>query len=166
MLLESESLFLHQLSFACNSASCFNMRKKLWRHKSLFSICFCFPRKYPNNDNKIWSLPPSACFQQSFHDWFSVIRCNSDPPKLEWTPLFYLTLTKSVICRIKIVLSIFLNNTLKLAHCHLFLSSHVFTALEFDSKKNNKAMWLPWNQIGKTFLNNKRIKYSFVMSRK
>ena len=62
------SLFLFQLSFACNSALYFNMGKKLWRHMSFSSTCFCYYMKHPNNNNKICPLRSSACFQQRFHD--------------------------------------------------------------------------------------------------
>ena len=55
-----------------------------------FSItCFCYYKKHPNNDNKICPLPPSPCFQQSFHDWFYVLMYNSDLSKLEWTLLIF-----------------------------------------------------------------------------
>ena len=30
-----------------------------------------------------------ACFQWYFHDWFSVLRYNSELAKLEWTPLLF-----------------------------------------------------------------------------
>ena len=30
-----------------------------------------------------------ACFQQQFHDWFSVLRYNTDLAKLEWTLLLF-----------------------------------------------------------------------------
>ena len=38
---------------------------------------------------KIFPLPSSSCFQQHFHDWFYVLRCNSDLLKLEWTLLLF-----------------------------------------------------------------------------
>ena len=40
------SLFLLQLSFACNPAFYFNMEKKLWRRISFCSTCFCYYKKY------------------------------------------------------------------------------------------------------------------------
>ena len=66
------SLFLLQLSFACNPAFYFNIEKKLFWHISFSSACFCYYRKHPNNDNKISSQ--LACFQQRFQDWFFVRR--------------------------------------------------------------------------------------------
>ena len=75
------SLFLLQLSFTCNSAFHFIMGEKLWMHILISS------RKHPNNNNKICPIPSSACYQQHFHDWFPVLRYNSDLVKLEWTPL-------------------------------------------------------------------------------
>ena len=81
-----------QLSFAYNPAFYFNIGKKLWRHISFFSTCFCYYRKQEtsyNNENKISSLPSSSCFQQHFHDWFYVLRYNSDMVKLEWTLLLF-----------------------------------------------------------------------------
>ena len=66
------------------------MGKKLWRHKSFSSICFCYYRKHPNNDNKICLLPSSSCFQQQhFHDRLYLLGYNSDLSKLEWTLLLF-----------------------------------------------------------------------------
>ena len=42
------NLFILQFHFY------FNMRKKLWTHISFSSTCFCFYRRYPNRDNKIF----------------------------------------------------------------------------------------------------------------
>ena len=61
-----------------------NWEKTIWTHISLFSTCFCYYRNYPNNDNKICQLPYFSCFQHHFHDWFYVLRYNSDLSKLEW----------------------------------------------------------------------------------
>ena len=77
------SLFLFRLSFAYNPAFHFNKGKKLWRHITFSSTCFCYYRKHPNNDNMICPLPSSSCFQQHFHDWFYVLTYNSDLSKLE-----------------------------------------------------------------------------------
>ena len=60
------------------------MGKRLWRHISFSSTCFCYYRKHVNDDKKICLLPCSSCFQQHFHDWFYGLRYNSDLPKLEW----------------------------------------------------------------------------------
>ena len=87
------SLFLLQLSLACNPAFYFNIVKRLWRHASFSFTCFCYYRKpNPNNDN-ICPLQ-STCFQQRFHDWFSVLRFNSDNHHYCLTP------TNSVFCQI------------------------------------------------------------------
>ena len=91
------SLSLLQLSFSCNSSFCFNIGKKLRTHIS-FSTCFCY-RKHSNND-KICALPCSACFQQHFHDWFSVFRCNSDLLKLVKNEHYTQLSTKYVIWQI------------------------------------------------------------------
>ena len=90
------SLFLLQLSFGCNPAFYFNMGKKLERHISFSCTCSCRYRKHPNNDNNICALESSACFQQHFDGWFTVLSYNSYLKKFEWTPLL-LTLTKSMI---------------------------------------------------------------------
>ena len=84
------TLFLFQLSFAYNSALYFNMGKKLWRHMSFSSTCFCYYMKHPNNNNKICPLRSSACFQQRFHDWFSVLRYNADERHYYITPIKYM----------------------------------------------------------------------------
>ena len=65
------------------------MGKKLWRHKSLSSICSCYYREHPNSNNKICLLPSSSCFQQHSHDWFYVLKYNLDLLKLEWTQLLF-----------------------------------------------------------------------------
>ena len=86
------SLFLLQLLFACNLAFYINIEKKPQRNTSSSSICICYYRKHPNSDNKICPLPSSACFQDYFHDWFSVLsalRYNLDLAKLCWTLLLF-----------------------------------------------------------------------------
>ena len=83
------SLFLLQLSFACNQAFYFNMGKKLWRPISFSSKCFCYYRKHPNNNKKICPALSSPCFQQQLYDWFLVLRYISDLAKLKWTPLLF-----------------------------------------------------------------------------
>ena len=64
-------------------------KNNMGRHIPFCSTCFCYYRKHSNNDNKIWPLPSSSCFQQHFHDWFYVLRYNSDLQKLEWTLLLF-----------------------------------------------------------------------------
>ena len=178
------------------------MGKKLWRHISFSSICFCYYRKHPNNDNKIFPLPSSSCFQQHFHDWFYVLRWNSDLWKLVWT-LLLSNSTTSVIWHIdancfpfqllKVPVTSFSHQarTLKTnllglisnfskyyfktgTICLLFLSSHVFTALEFDTNHFGILLWEIVNPrdydeikipIGKTFRKYKPIRH-FLMSRK
>ena len=76
------SLFLFQLSFACTLAFILTWGKSYEDIYLSFSAS-CFYRKHPNNDNKICSLPSSGCFQQHFHDRFSVLMYNSDLVKLE-----------------------------------------------------------------------------------
>ena len=135
------------------------MRKKLWRH-ILFSSYFCCYRKHPNNDNndnKACPLPSSSCFQQHFHDWFSVLRYNSDLSKLEWTPLLFnfncfCDLTnrrkifsipvaeftsfshqaRALITNLLGFISTFSKYYFEIGTiCLLFSSAHLFTALEF-----------------------------------
>ena len=67
------------------TASC---GKKLRRH-TFSSTCFCHHRKHPINGSKIYPLPSSSCFQQHSHDWFYILRYNSDLSKLEWTQLLF-----------------------------------------------------------------------------
>ena len=88
------SLFLLQLSFTCNPAFFFQHRKKAIKIYMSFSwTCFCYYKRHSNNNN-ICLLPSSACFQQRFHDRFSVLWYNSDEQH------YYLTPTESVICHI------------------------------------------------------------------
>ena len=82
-------MFLLQLSFAYNPAFYSNLGKKLWRHILSSSTCFWYYRKHSNNDNKVCLLPSSSWFQQHFHDWFYVLRYNSDLSKLEWILLLF-----------------------------------------------------------------------------
>ena len=84
------SKFIVTSAFICLQSSTlyFNMGKKLWRNMSFSSTCFCYYMKYPNNDNKICPLPPSAC-SQHFHDCFYVFRCDLDLSKLEWARLLF-----------------------------------------------------------------------------
>ena len=86
------SKFILTPVFIClQSSSYFNMEKKAMKAniRLISSTCFCYYRKHPNNDNKICPLPSSSCFQQHFHDWFNVLRHNSDLPKLEWSLLLF-----------------------------------------------------------------------------
>ena len=76
-------------SFHLPTFQLFISTKKLWRHISFSSACFCHYRKHPNNDNKICQLRSSSCFQQRVHDWFCVLRHNSDLLKPEWTLLLF-----------------------------------------------------------------------------
>ena len=143
------------------------MRKKLWRHVSFSSACSCYYRKHPNNNNKICALSSTTCFQQHFHDWFSVLRCNSDLWKLEWTillfnsnyilhltnrrKLFAVLVAEYASCshqtkRLKTdllgLISSFSKYSFKTGTiCLLFLPSHVFTALEFDGNHFGILLW-------------------------
>ena len=76
-------------SFHLSTFQLFISTKKLWRHISFSSACFCHYKKHPNNDNKICQLRSSSCFQQRVHDWFCVLRHNSDLLKPEWTLLLF-----------------------------------------------------------------------------
>ena len=162
---------------------------------------FCYYRKHPNSDNKIFLLPPSSCFQQHFHDWFVVLRYNSDLLAPEWKVVLF---NSNYICDLanrRKLFSIpfaeyasfsYQTRTLKTylpgliwnfskyyfktgTIYLLFLSSHVFTTLEFDSNHFSILLWekgRPCNQneikppIGKIFLRYKPIKHYFVMSLK
>ena len=143
------------------------MGKKLWRHISFSSTCLCYYRKYVNKANKICPLPSFTCFQWHFHDWFYVLRHNSDLSKLKLTLLLF---NFNYICdltnRCKLF-SIPVSEYASFSHqartlktnllglisnfskyffkigtiCLLFLSSHVFTALEFDSNHFGILLW-------------------------
>ena len=128
--------------------------KKLWRH-----ISFCFYRKHANNDDEICPLPSSSCLQQYCHDWFYVLSYNSDLSKLEWAlQLFNFNCICDLTNRRKLffipvveyaslshqarmlktnVLGLISNRSKYYFKtgtiCLLFLSSHVFATLEFDS---------------------------------
>ena len=77
------------LLFAYIPASFFKLAKKLLTHISFSSTWFCYYKKYHNNDDKFFLLRSSACFQQHFHDWFSVLKYNSNLVILKWTPLLF-----------------------------------------------------------------------------
>ena len=142
------------------------MGKKVWRPIWFSSTRFCYYRKYSNNDNKICLLI-SFCFQQHFHDKFYVPRYNTDLSKLEWTLLLF---NFNYICGLKNKLKLFSILVAEYASfwhqarpfksyllglisnfsqyyfktgtiCILFLSSHVFTALEFDSNHFGVLLW-------------------------
>ena len=63
--------------------------EKRYEDISFSFTCFCYYRKHPNINNKIFPLPYSTCFQQQFHDWFFLLRYNSNLAKLEWTLLLF-----------------------------------------------------------------------------
>ena len=162
------SKFILTSAFKClQSSFLFQHGKKLWRHISFSSTCFCYYRKHSNNDNKICSLPSSSCFQQHFHDLFYVLRCNSDLSKLEWTLLlFNFSYIRDLTNRRKLfsipvteyasfshqvrtlkthllgLISNFTKYCFKIGTIYLlFLSSHVFTALKFDSNHFDILLW-------------------------
>ena len=174
------------------------MGKKLWRHLSFSSTCFCYYKKHPNNDNKICPLPSSSCFQQHFHDWFYVFRYNSDLSKFEWTPLLFnfnyirdLTngrklfsirvaeydsfshLAGTLKTNLLGLISNFSKYYFKAGTIYLiFLSSHVFTGLEFDSNHFGILLWkivkpLDYSEIKppiqKIFRKYKPIRHYFAM---
>ena len=110
---------------------------------------------------KFWKLV-LTCFQQHFYEWFSVLRYNLDLAKNHLNEQHhYLTSTKLVICQIHPNCSKFQSLNLCPFHiklepfklmqcslisnlseyyfkigkiCLLYLTSHVSTALQFDSK--------------------------------
>ena len=155
-------MFLLQVSFAYNPTFYFHTKKKLWRYISFSSTCFCYCRKHPNIGNNICHY--HFLLASHFHDWFYVLRYNSDLSKLEWT----LISTTSVIWQIDTNCSPFQLLNMSSFHirfrtlktnllglmsnfstyyfktgtiCFLFLSSHVFTALEFDSNHFLIILW-------------------------
>ena len=71
--------------------SSYKEKQSVWpMFPDYLSVCYGYDyRKHPNNNNKICSLPSSSCFQQHFHDWFYVLRYNSDLQKLEWALLLF-----------------------------------------------------------------------------
>ena len=90
---------MHNSAFICLQSNFqFQHGKKLWTH-TLFSRFFCHYRNHTNNDNKIYLLWSSACFQQNFHDWFSLLGYSSDLGNLNENH-YCLTSTKSVICQV------------------------------------------------------------------
>ena len=133
------------------------MGKKVWRPIWFRSTRFCYYRKHSNSDNKICLLT-SSCFQQHFHDKFYVLKYNTDLSKLEWTLLLF---TFNYICGLKNKLKLFSILVAEYAKSYLlglisnfsqyyfktdpiyilFLSSHVFTALEFDSNHFGVLLW-------------------------
>ena len=120
------------------------MEKRLCRH-IWFSSSYYYS-KHPIID-KICSLTFSSCLQQHFHNWFYVLTCNSDHSKLEWALLLF---NFNYICHLAYrskFFSIPISEYASFSHqgrvtryyfkrgtiCLILLSSHVFTALEFDS---------------------------------
>ena len=138
------------------------MGKKLWRHRSFSFTCFCYYRKHPNNDNEICPLPSSSGFQQHFHDcwnlndyyyylienviWKLQLCDLKNRRKLFSIPVAEYayfshqdrTLKTNLLCLTSNFSKYFFKTGIT---CLLFLSSHVFTALEFD---NNHFGFLPW----------------------
>ena len=128
------------------------MGKKLWRHISFSSTCFCNYRKHSNNDKKICpllSFVTDSSYLGTIQIWWNLNE-----------HYFHLTSTKSLICqidancspfqslnmlpfhirfeRLKLTyysfISKFSRYSLKTAiFCLFCLSSHVFAALQFDS---------------------------------
>ena len=126
------------------------------------STCvFCYYRKHRNSDNKIFLPPSSSCLQQHFHEWFYALRYNSDLLAPEWTLVLF---NSSYICDLANRPKLFSipfaeyasfsyltrtlkNNLLGLISNYskyyfktrtiyvLLLSSHIFSALEFDSNQ-------------------------------
>ena len=147
------------------------MGKKLWIHISFSCTCFCYYEKHPNNDNKICPLPSYSCFQRHLHYWFYVLKYNSDLPKLEWTPLFNFNYIRYLANRRKLfsipvaehtsfshqaffshlftlkanllgLIANFSKYYFKTGTIYLlFLSSHVFAGLEFDSNHFGILLW-------------------------
>ena len=141
------------------------MGRKLWRHISLSFTCFRYYRKHPNNDNNICSLLSSSCFQQHFHEWFYVLRYNSNLSKPEWTlllfnfncirdltnrcKLFYIPIAEYVSfshqantlkANLLGLISIFPKYYFNTGKIFLFfLFSFLFTALEF--RNHNETAW-------------------------
>ena len=133
------------------------MGKKVWRPIWFCSTRFCYYRKHSNNDNKICLLT-SSCFQQHFHDKFYVLKYNTDLSKLGWTLLLF---NFNYICGLKNKPKLFSILVAEYAKSYLlglisnfsqyyfetdtiyilFLSSHVFTALEFDSSHFGVLLW-------------------------
>ena len=177
------------------------MGKKLWRHISFSSTCFCYYRKYLNKDSKICPLRSSSFSQQHFHDWFYVLRYNSDRSKLEWTLLLFSFNYIRDLTNTRKLFSILVAEHASFSHqgrtvksnllglistfskyyfktgtiCFLLLSSHVFTALEFDSNHFGILLWKivkprdhneMKSAIGKIFQKYKPIRNYFGMSSK
>ena len=84
------SKFILTSAFICSQSSfLFWPGEKAMKTMSFSYTCFFYYRKDPTNNNKICQLPSSACFQQHFNDWFSVLRYNLDLAKLKWAPLSF-----------------------------------------------------------------------------
>ena len=143
---------------------------KRFKDISFSSTYFCCYRKHrnkDNNDNKICPLPSSSYFQQHFHKRSYVLRYNSDLPKLEWTLLLFNFNYNCDMTNRRKLFSIPVSEYASFSHqartlktnllglisifskycfktdtiCLLFLSSHVFTALEFNTNHFVILLW-------------------------
>ena len=127
---------------------------------------FWYYKKHPYDGNKICRLP-SSCFQHHLHDWFYVLRNMSYLSRLEWTlPVFNFDYIRDLTHRCKSfpfsvaeyasfshqgrtpktnlqgLISNFPEYYFKIGTiCRLYLSSHVFTALGFDSNHFGTLLW-------------------------
>ena len=128
---------------------------------------FLLLQETPNNDNKICPLRSFSCSQQQFQYWFYVLRYNSNLLKLERTLIFF---NFNYICDLANrpkLFSISVAGYTSFSHqartlktnplglissfskyyfktgtiSLLFLSSRVFTALEFDSNHFDILLW-------------------------
>ena len=80
------SQFILTSAFICLQSSFLFQHGKKDIYEAIYnSRPYASVRKHPNNDNKIYPLPSSTRFQKQFHEWFHVLRYNSDLSKLEWT---------------------------------------------------------------------------------
>ena len=154
------SQFILTSAFICLQSSFLFQHGKKDIYEAIYnSRPYASVRKHPNNDNKIYPLPSSTRFQKQFHEWFHVLRYNSDLSKLEWTLLLFsfnnigdLTINRKLFsipvadyasfshhARTNKTNLLGLISSCSKYHfkpgtiCPLFWSSHVFTPLEFDS---------------------------------
>ena len=127
--------------------------EKNYEDTSFCFICSSYHRKHPNNDNKIFLLLSSSCFQHHSHDWFYVLRYNLDLSKLEWTLLlfnFYYARD-------------FKNRRISIPVAEYASFSHQYRTLKVVKSRNHNEVKLP---IGKIFRKYKPIKHYFAMSQK
>ena len=157
------SLLIKTLScskFILTSVFIFLQSSFLFQYGEKAMKTYIILKKHPNNDNKIYPLPSSSCFQRYFYDWLYVLGYNSDLSKLEWTLLlfnfnhfnhfnncssrwvWFSQQAKTLKTNLLGLISNFIKYCFKTGTvCLLSLSSHAFTALELDCNHFGILLW-------------------------